>query len=107
MSKPINTDLMVGATVYQVTFVDDIEDIVVMASLSKERADNFVQGVRDYDEGFVKGSEHDLDGSYDANHPLAEWREVIASGGSLVQDIEHLEEGSWAGFFVRSECKLS
>lgn len=107
MPKPICTDLMVGATIHQVTFIDDIEEVVVISSLSKNRVDNFVQGVRDYDKGFIKGSEHDLDGSYDANHPLAEWREIIGGGGSLVQDLEHIEGGTWAGFFVRSECKLS
>lgn len=107
MQKQHEAELMVGKTVYQVTFIDDIQDIILMSSLSKERVDDFVQSVRDYDQSFVKDSEHDLDGSYDANHPLAKWREEIASGGSLVQDIEHIEGGSWSYFFVRSEFPLS
>lgn len=106
MSEQTDADLMVGSTVHQVTFIDEMGDTVVFASLSKARADNFVQQVKDYDAGFVKGSKHDLDGSYDAAHPLARWRENIASGGSLVHDIENLEGKSWASYFERSDFVL-
>ena len=103
MPKIINEKLMVGSKVYQVLFSDDIEDIVLMSSLSKERIDNFVQTVRDYDAGFVKGSEHDLDGSYEANHPLSSWRDELVGGGSLTESVIG---SSWVEFFTYSEFTL-
>lgn len=106
MSEQTDSELMVGSTVYQVAFEDEIQDIILFSSLSKERADNFVQQIKDYDAGFIKGSEHDLDGSYDAAHPLASWREDICGGGSLVEDLAELSTGTWEVFFVRSEFVL-
>jgi hypothetical protein len=74
---------MVGREVHQVYFSDDMEEVVIMTSLSKERVGGLVESVRAHDHAFVAGSEHDLDGSHDANHPLSKWRDSITGGAKF------------------------
>lgn len=96
MSKQISNDLMLGREVYQVCFTDDMEDIVIMTSLSKERIDGLVESVRAHDYGFIEGSEHDLDGSYDANHPLSKWRDSITGGAKFSDSLAFGGKDFWA-----------
>ena len=82
--------------VYQILFLDEIDDVVIMTSLSKVKIDDFIQSVRDHDHAFVAGSKHDLDGSYDAAHPLARWREDMIGGGKFSDSLEHGGQDFWA-----------
>lgn len=96
MTRQISSDLMVGREVYQVCFTDDMEEVVIMTSLSKERIVALIESVRDHDHAFIEGSEHDLDGSHDVSHPLSKWRDSITGGAKFTDSLAFGGKDFWA-----------